>query len=452
MGRGYLPDAGFGSAGRRCAAVAPGIVLVAAPAIADGQPQSTRRVSVTASGAEATGDSHRPVLSSTGRFVVFSSAAPLVARDTNGTLDVYLMDRATRAIRLISVSSTGALGNGQSVPGSVSADGRLVTFSSEASNLVPRDTNDWSDTFVRDRAAGQTRRLSVSSAGGQGTGGSGPGLLSRTGRYVAFESTARDLVRGDDLNGDRNDVFVRDRATHTTHRVGIRSHGGQVWYHTRLGGMSANGRFVAFYSRGRFVPGDTDGTWDVFARDRVKRRTSRVSVSTDGSQANGTSGGGSLSADGRFLVFESAASDLVPGDANGSWDVFIRDRVKKQTRRVSLSSTGAQGNGDSFADERAAISADGRYVVFSSEASNLVADDTNALSDVFVRDRWTQQTHRVNVSSSGVQADRIGDRSFGYAETISGDGRFIGFQSWATNVVPGDTNNSWDVFLRGPLS
>ncbi|MGH2537869.1 MAG: TolB family protein, partial [Candidatus Promineifilaceae bacterium] len=179
--------------------------------------------------------------------------------------------------------------------------------------------------------------------------------------------------------------------------------------------ISADGRYVAFYSDAwNLVGGDTNGTWDVFVHDRDTGQTSRVSVASDGAQGDNHSGAPSISADGRYVAFNSVASNLVGGDTNGAYDIFVHDRDTGQTSRVSIASDGAQGNESSGVP---AISADGRYVAFYSEASNLVGGDTNGYLDVFVHDRDTGQTSRASVASDGAQANGAS-----YFPAISADG------------------------------
>jgi Tol biopolymer transport system component len=442
--------------GRRVGVLVVGVVALWASAVAAPAGAVTVRVSVSSAGVQGNDVSFSAAVSADGRYVAFSSAAGnLVAGDTNGVVDVFVRDLGTGTTRRVSVSSAGVQGNGGSgvgFPGVViSADGRYVAFVSTASNLVAGDTNGVEDIFVRDVVAGTTRRVSVASGGAQATCGqvtcSEAPAISADGRFVAFFSFASNLVAGD-TNG-APDVFVRNLAAGTTGRVSVSSGrgvqgNGASEYGTAI---SADGRFVAFgSSASNLVVGDTNRQADVFVRDRAMARTGRVSVASGrGVQGNGDSSLPAISADGRFVVFSSSASNLVVGDTNRSSDVFVRDRAKATTRRVSLSSAGVQGNGNSGFN--VAISADGRFVTFDSHASNLVAGDTNLYTDIFLRDRTTGITQRVSVSSTGLQAGGpSGDPA------ISADGHYIAFGSNAGNLVASDTNSVADVFVRGPLA
>ena len=403
------------------------------------------RVSVGPGGVQGNGESFNPTLSAGGRFVAFySGASNLVPGDTNNVPDVFLRDRQAGTTERISVARSGAQGNGISFRPTITADGNLVAFESEASNLVAGDTNGAPDVFLRDRATGSTFRVSVGPGGVQGNGGSHLPVASRGGRFVAFASDASNLVPND-TNGT-SDIFVRDRVAGTTRRASVRNGGGQANGYSFDPTISEDGRFVAFFSfASNLVPGDTNGTGDAFVHDRLTGTTQRVSVATGGAQANGTSFRPSLSANGRLVAFFSFASNLVPGDTNGAQDVFVRDRQAGTTERMSVSSSGLQGNGDSDSPK---LSADGRFVALRSSASNLVLGDTNGVDDVFVRDRQAGTTERVSIRSNGAQGN---DHSTDMA--ISSGGRFIAFQSAASNLVPGDTNGGWDVFLRdrGPI-
>ncbi|MCE7948595.1 MAG: hypothetical protein DYG88_14315, partial [Chloroflexi bacterium CFX4] len=401
-----------------------------------------QRISVASNGTQANSGSILAAISADGRYVAFESAASnLVSGDTNGVRDIFVHDRQTGQAR-VSVASDGTQANGNSFRAAISADGRYVAFESAASNLVSGDTNGVRDIFVHDRQTGQTSRVSVASDGTQGNGNSTQAAISADGRFVAFESAASNLVSGDTNNV--SDIFVHDRQTGQTARVSVASDGTQGNEASSQSVISANGRIVTFISiSNNLVSGDTNNSTDVFVHDRQTGQTTRVSVASDGTQANTISLDTAISADGRYVAFESLASTLVSDDTNGVTDIFVHDRQTGQTTRVSVASDGAQANGTSTF---AAISADGRYVVFDSVAFNLVSGDTNSLFDVFIHDRQTGRTSRISVALSGVQGNNGSQRP-----AISADGRFVGFESTASNLVSGDTNNVSDIFVVEPL-
>ena len=367
--------------------LAPLLAALFVPAAAAGAARQTHRVSVSSAGVQGNNNSgynSPPSISANGRYVAFESdASNLVPGDANGFTDVFVRDRTLHKTYLVSVGPGGVQANNASYGPAISADGRYVAFTSDASNLVTSDTNGFTDVFVRDLKLHKTYLVSVGAAGLQGNNVSDEASISANGRYVAFESDASNLVSGD-TNGYA-DVFVRDRKLHKTIRVSVSSAGVQGDNISADPSISANGRIVAFVSLAdNLGPGDSNAFLDVYARDRKLHKTARVSVGTAGQQGNNDSYVPSISADGRYVAFESDASTLVPGDSNGHTDVFVRDRKLHKTVRVSVGTTGVQGNGPSYVPS---ISADGRYVAFTSDASNFVAGDSNGYSDVFVRDR-----------------------------------------------------------------
>jgi Tol biopolymer transport system component len=335
---------------------------------------------------------------------------------------------------LISRNSVPA--DGPSVGVAVTAHGDLVAFSSDAANLVPHDSNEFRDVFVRNRTTQTTERVSVNSANQQANGASYSPAISGAGQFVAFSSAATNLVPGDG-NG-KVDVFVRDRAGGTTERVSLAGVGTEANGASGAPSISADGRLVAFHSLAtNLVSGDTNMVSDIFVRDRLTQSTERICGTV---QADGFSITPAISADGTVVAFASAATNLVPGDTNGRVDIFTCDRTTGALERISVSSSGDEADGHSFLP---AISQDGRYVAFKSLADNLVPDDHNALVDVFVRDRVAGTTERVSVSRIGGDADEMS-----FPPSISYDGRFVAFGSFATNLVSGDVNDVSDVFVR----
>ena len=230
--------------------------------------------------------------------------------------------------------------------------------------------------FVRDRQTGTTQRVSLGPRGVEGNGGSVFAALSAGGRFVAFGSDASNLVPGDTNN--LFDVFVHDRQSGTTQRVSVGPSGVQANGFSVGPTLSADGRFVAFNSMPpTWCRVDTNGRVDVFVRDRQAGTTRRVSVSSDGAPGDGRSSRAAISADGRFVAFNSVATNLAPGDTSDDFDVFVRNLQAQTTRQVSVGPGGAQGVGESFMP---AVSASGRFVAFSSGVSILVPDDTTTAS------------------------------------------------------------------------
>ena len=428
---------------------AGGLVCLSLGSPAQAATAAPIRVSVATDGRQGNGNSGSPALSADGSRIVFASEATnLVPGDSNATWDVFVRDLKTGTTRRVSVGNGGVQGNEHSGvfgPPVIDGDARLVAFESGATNLVAGDTNTATDIFVRDLSGNTTRRISVSSRGGQANNFSDEPAISANGRYVAFESAASNLVAGDS-NGV-TDVFVRDLRAGTTRRVSVSGKGLQGNGYSDVPTISADGRYAAFESKAsNLVSGDTNGKTDVFVRDLVAGTTRRISVSTAGKQANNDSSvfaTPSISADGRFVAFESAASNLVAGDTNKATDVFVHDLITGRTTRISVTTSGAQAGGYSTVSGAPVMSADGRYVAFFSSASNLATPDTNQATDVFVHDMASGATRRVSVTGAGAQANAYSDEP-----ALTSDGRVIAFESLAGNLVAGDTNGKDDVFVR----
>ncbi len=402
---------------------------------------TTTRISVSTNGTQGDEYSDDSSLSADGRYVAFGSkATTLVTGDTNGASDIFLRDRQTGTTTRVSVTSAGVQGDDSSYTPSISADGRYVAFRSSATNLVTGDTNAHDDIFVRDRQSGSTTRVSIATGGTQGDDDSYAPSISADGRYVAFSSLANNLVPSD--TNDK-DIFVHDRQSGTTTRVSVSSSGQQAenGYPCSAPAISADGRYVVFTSAApNLVAGDDNGKADIFLRDTVTDTTTRMSIASDSTQANEDCYEPAISADGRYVAFQSDATTLVSGDANGVGDIFVHDRLSGTTAIVSVASDGTLGNDRSYYP---AFGDNGRYVVYNSYAANLVEGDTNTYNDIFLHDQQSGTTVRVSVATNGTQANGLSGKP-----AISSNGRYVAFDSYASNLVAGDTNGDGDVFVR----
>ena len=410
--------------------------------------QVTERVSVDSGGTQANFGAEVPwpvstLVSADGRFVAFmSGSSNLIPGDTNGRWDVFVRDRLGATTEIVSVDSFGQQGNGNSglYGVAVSAEGRYVVFESQASNLVVSDANGARDVFIRDRLLSATDLISIDSNGAQGNAGSLHPCVTPDGRYVAFFSDADNLVPGD-TNG-QPDVFLRDRVNGTTELLSTSTGGVLANGVSDFPVLSADGRFVAFVSDATNLgPADTNGRRDVFLRDRQLGITTRISRSSAGVQGNGNSSLPAISADGQFVAYSSDATNLVAGDTNGRSDVFLYDRLTATTTRISVAADGSQGDGNS---SEPFFSADSRYLAFESSASNLIHNPPPTLAlRIYVRDQSTGAIELVSVASSGSNPTNASQDP-----CLSADGRYVVFRSDATDLVQGDTNASMDVFLH----
>lgn len=376
-------------------------------------------------------------------------AASLLAAPMAAGQQAQARLQATPHTVRVSVNSAEHQGNnisGRSSRPAVSASAAVVAFDSIATNLVRGDDNHADDVFIRDRASGKTVRVSVSSSGEQANDDSARPDINDDGRYVVFGSAASNLVDGD-VNA-RTDVFLHDRVTHRTTLVSRAYDGGPADDSSFSPTISADGHFVAFTSNATDIT-RKPSAGAVFVHNVRTGRTSVISVRVDGTAAGAASP--SLSAHGRYVAFASFASGIVADDTNDAFDVFVRDRRLGSTTRASVSSAGAQAEGGgSF---RPSLSADGSVVAFDSEATNLLQEDDNGERDIFVRALGSSTTERVSVSTAGTQADGPSDgpgirggTSFG--PDISANGRYVTFDSIATNLVADDANTC--TFSGGP--
>jgi Tol biopolymer transport system component len=434
----------------RHARVVQGLALVAALGLqvaAFAAPAAATDLgSINIHGGSGNGSSSGVAMSADGSTVAFySDANDLVPGDTNQARDVFVRDRTALTTERVSVDSSGAQANGPSqtrgLAPAISANGEIVAFYSDASNLVPDDNNGTTDVFVRDRQAGTTTLVSVNLSGKPGNRPSLFPSISADGNLVAFQSAASDLVPGD-TNG-ATDIFVRDLQAGTTERLCDAQPNASSFSPS----ISGNGQFVAFVSAATNL--DTNvkpGILNVFVCDRVAGTIKSVSVSAAGVPGNGDSMTPAISFDGSVVAFKSESDNLVPGDTNAVVDVFVHGRTTGTTERISVSFTGGNSNDVSYPP---AISDDGRFVAFGSAATNLVPNDANAAADVFVHDRETGVTLLADLAPNGQQAN---GGTPDVAPAISGDGKQVGFVSFATNLVPKGSHQSSDVFgVRDPF-
>jgi Tol biopolymer transport system component len=398
------------------------------------------RVSITSAGTQANGYSEEPSISSDGSIVAFiSEATNLVPGDTNAAQDVFVHDLDSGITERVSIASVGTQGDDDAFTLSLSSNGSFVAFGSFATNLVAGDTNDAIDVFVHDRDTGTTERVSIATAGTQANDESFSPAISSSGRFVAFRSDATNLVANDTNNN--SDIFVRDRTLGVTQRVSVDSDGDQANGDSILPAISADGRFVAFSSEAsNLVGGDSNNLADIFVHDRQNDTTVLIIGPAEFNTASGIIiVAPTISPDGDFVGLRSNADDLVPGDTNNSFDAFLIDRGTAIAERSSVSTSEAEGNSDS---SRPSISSNNRFVVFSSIATNLVSGDTNGFEDVFVRDRNAGRTRRVSLTFDGSQGD---NRAF--SAVISADRQYVAFTSLAENLVENDSNGFSDIFV-----
>jgi hypothetical protein len=413
---------------------------------ASAAPGDIIRVSVASDGTQATSASTISfrAISANGRYVAFSSSASnLVSGDTGGYRDVFLRDTQTGITTRVSVDSNGVEGNRGSDYASLSADGRYVVFSSTATNLVSGDTNNRDDIFLHDTQTGNTTRVSVDSNGVEANDHASNASLSADGRYVVFSSTATNLVSGD-TNGYR-DVFLHDTETGITTCISNAPNGDPGNEFSGSPRISSDGNHIVFTSyASNLGPVDNNNRPDIYLYDIQTGIHSLISISSDGIQSNQYSYVGNISGDGRFIAFTSDASNLVSGDTNNKRDVFLHDTQTGTTTRVNVSSSGQQTTWG-ITQNTPSLSDDGRFVTFDSQAGNLASDGPGSTTyyDIFLRDTLAGTTTLISASSAGVRAN-----SHSNNPVISGNGLFIAFDSGANNLIAGDTNNSRDVFIH----
>jgi hypothetical protein len=396
-------------------------------------------------------------ISGDGRFVVFSSdATDLALSDTNGREDIFVRDMQNGSTSLATINAAGtASANGVSFFPAIAADGSTISFRSTASDLVANDTNATTDVFVRRLSTGVTSLVSVNAAGtGSGNGASMANTINDDGRYVAFTSSAGNLVANDSNGTSRSDVFLRDLQAGTTTLISVTPDGaGSGNENSSVPIVSTAGNLVVFASSSTNLVSlpDNNAAQDVFVRDVQAGTTSLISVNRLGSAAGaGRSallGRPGISSNGNIVVFISEAPDIVNNDPNGSTDVFVRNLSAGLTSLVSVNQTGTASGQLPSGFNNLALSADGRFVAFESIASDLVPNDPDTVhdgssGDIFLRDLQTSTTRLISVNGNGISANNSASQP-----VMSRDGSVLLFSSTASDLAANDNNISWTFSL-----
>ena len=402
-----------------CAAT---LLAACEPGSADPSPSNsgsfTESIDVSAEPTESGPPTLDNVLELDAEALLLGDPAP-VALIKTGPSWLYLVDASTHSAERVDVSALGAQGYNATMDGDVAWDGVTVVFDSGATDIVPGDTNGVGDVFLSQVDAGSVIRVSETAAG-EANGGSFEPRISADGSTIVFTGFATNLLPG---VATVPQVYRYDVPTGQLSLL-VPSAGAGSPY-TSSPAVTAGGRFVAYASSTQGEYGDDNYYGDVFLVDTKTGATEQISVATDGMPGNFFSGNPSISLTGQLVAFESEADNLAPDDSNTVFDVFVRDRASKTTRLVSRNPAGLPGNGDSMTP---LIANGGEGVVFGSQASDLVAGDTNDAYDVFYADLATGAVTRLSVGAGGVQAN--GDS---YPDAVYG-GRYLVFSTYATNL------------------
>lgn len=364
------------------------------------------------------------------------AAPPVSALEPGQVLRVSVAADGSEAVAPVTESPGHEIN--RAIDPTLSRNGRFVVWTDYAENLVPGDQNGVRDVFVRDLELGTTRIASLTDDDLPADGPSDQAVVSDNGRFVAFASAAKNLIPGK-VPGTTH-VYVRDMHLNTTRLVSATPAGNFANGYSMKPSISSDGRLVAFSSRAADItPGDSGANFDVFVRDLDEATTRLVSRSPEGASGDAPSDAPVISSSGRFVVYRSDARNIVRPDASVR-DIFVADLETGETRNAHRSVLGVDPNG--YAD-LASISDDGNVVAFMSNSNNLVANDTNGFADVFVHRFDTGATERISVTSQGEEGN-----SLSWSPTVSADGRYVSFMTWATNLVPNDVNGQSDILVR----
>jgi uncharacterized repeat protein (TIGR01451 family) len=410
--------------------------------------QQIERVSVGTGGVQGNYESFYAATSADANIIAFESFNTGWGPDQPDVnyVDVFVRDRAENVTRKVSIGSGGEPADERSFHPAVSADGRYTSFTSYASNLVPNDTNgndigsSGLDVFVYDWQTNQLQRVSLTWDGRQIEGNT-VGFISGDGRSIVFASNGSNIARNDIPAGGHEAIYIRDLVTGNVERISRAANGDFPNGYVVAPEANHDGRFIVYLSEAsNLAPGSSAPTFrDVLLYDRQTQQTRVVSRPPGDGLSNGRSGPARITPDGRYIVFRSEASNLVPGDTNGKADIFVFDRTTGSIELVNRSYTGALANADS---RDPSICGNGRYVSFVSDATNLVPQPNNGHRQVYIRDREANNTFLITMNANGELGNGRGHRA-----EIARDCLSVAFASEASNLVPGDTNNVRDLFV-----
>jgi len=385
--------------------------------------------SVNSEGTVGNFDSARPSLSGDGRFVAFHSVSSnLSPADSGGFTSIFVRDLRMGTTEMITLDATGFEANGSSFAPRFSRNGRFVAYRSDATNLVDSSVTFEKNIYLYDRSLRETVIVSANAAGESGNDVSFLGDISDDGRFIVYYTYARNLIP--DNTAYFSDVLLFDRDTGSNVLISKTPGGDFANGYSLYPKISGDGRYVVYASDAdNLVADDTNGVIDIFLYDTSTGNTSRISVNSEGEEANDHCALVDISEDGQIVAFECRASNLVAGDTDGTSDVFIYDTSNGEITLAGVNSSGEQGNGS---DEEPALSSDGRYVAFESYSTNLVSEDTKGYKHIFIHDRHSGRTHLASKSATGEIVDGGGTQP-----TLSGDGRYVGFSTYSLALSGG---------------
>jgi len=383
------------------------------------------------------GSSTAPSISNDGQVVAFLSNAGKLVGDNEIIQHIYIKNLSTNQISRASIGDGGQKANSISYSPDISGDGKHVVFYSLADNLVTADDNGESDVFIRNLETGYTKLVSTSTSGVQANGRSTEAVVSNDGRYIAFSSMATNLVSTPTLG--KSNVYVKDMQTGAVQIISINNNGQAGDAESFEPAISASGRYVAFSSLANNMDSaPANNQYDIFVHDRELKKTTRVSINNSGQLSNNHSGQVSISDDGQVIAFASMANNLSSTDENSLIDVFVKDIANNNIIRITPKF--GESNGPNFSPK---VSGNGRFVSFYSSSTNLISDDTNNKDDLYLFDRFFDSIELVSLSASGKQIDSNIDK----IAALNFNGRIAAF-STASAIDPADSNKQMDIFLR----